>query len=39
MLGSPSPLSPQWIQAQEDAFRYLDSIEKKYAGLRDYTAK
>ena len=30
--------SPQWIQAQEDAFRYLDSIEKKYAGLKDYTA-
>ena len=32
-------LSPQWLQAQEDAFRYLDSIEKKYAGLRDYTAE
>jgi len=31
-------LSPQWIQAQEDASRYLDSIEKKYAGLKDYTA-
>ena len=30
--------SPQWIQAQEDAFRYLDSIEKKYVGLKDYTA-
>jgi outer membrane lipoprotein-sorting protein len=31
-------LLPQWIEAQEDAFRYLESIEKKYAGLRDYTA-
>ncbi len=30
--------SPHWIQAQEDAFRYLDSIEKKYADLKDYTA-
>jgi hypothetical protein len=30
--------SPQWIQAQEDAFSYLDSIEKKYVGLKDYTA-
>jgi len=26
------------MMAQEDPFRYLDSIEKKYAGLRDYTA-
>jgi outer membrane lipoprotein-sorting protein len=32
-------LSPQWIKAQEDAFRTLDSIEKKYAGLKDYTAE
>jgi hypothetical protein len=32
-------LFPQWAQAQEDAFRYLDSMEKKYAGLRDYTAE
>jgi outer membrane lipoprotein-sorting protein len=31
-------LSPQWIQAQEDAFRSLDLIEKKYAGLGDYMA-
>jgi len=31
-------LSPQWAGAQEDASRYLDSIEKKYAGLKDYTA-
>jgi len=30
--------SPHWIQAQEDAFRYLDSIEKKYVDLKDYTA-
>ncbi len=32
-------LATQWIQAQEDAFRYLDSIEKKYSGLKDYTAE
>jgi len=25
------------IQAQEDALRYLDSIEKKYSSLKDYT--
>jgi hypothetical protein len=31
-------LLSQWIQAQEDALRYLDAIEKKYADLRDYTA-
>ncbi|MGZ3535366.1 MAG: hypothetical protein ACXU9K_09075 [Thermodesulfobacteriota bacterium] len=30
-------LSAQLIQAQDDAFRYLDLIEKKYSGLRDYT--
>ena len=35
----PLLLLPQWIEAQEDAFRYLESIEKKYAGLRDYTAE
>jgi outer membrane lipoprotein-sorting protein len=29
-------LLAQRIQAQEDAFHYLDPIEKKYAGLRDY---
>ena len=29
-------LSSEWIQAQEDAARYLDSVEKKYAGLKDY---
>jgi outer membrane lipoprotein-sorting protein len=32
-------LSPQWTLAQEDAFRYLDSIERKYAGVRDYIAE
>jgi hypothetical protein len=31
-------LSTEWIPAQEDASRYLDPIEKKYSGLRDYTA-
>ena len=30
-------LSTEWIQAQEDAVRYLDSVEKKYSGLKDYT--
>jgi hypothetical protein len=29
-------LSSEWIQAQEDTTRYLDSIEKKYSGLKDY---
>jgi hypothetical protein len=29
-------LSIELIQAQEDVFRYLDPIEKKYAGLKDY---
>jgi hypothetical protein len=29
-------LSSEWIQAQEDTPRYLDSIEKKYSGLKDY---
>jgi hypothetical protein len=29
-------LSAKLIQAQEDAFRYLDLIEKKYSGLKDY---
>jgi hypothetical protein len=31
-------LSPGWIQAQEDATRYLDSLERKYSTLKDYTA-
>ena len=31
-------LSTGWTPAQEDASRYLDPIEKKYSGLRDYTA-
>jgi outer membrane lipoprotein-sorting protein len=29
-------LSSELIQAQEDPTRYLDSIEKKYSGLKDY---
>ena len=29
-------LLPQRIQPQEDAFHYLDAIEEKYAGLKDY---
>jgi len=29
-------LSAGWVQAQEDASRYLDPIEKKYSGLKDY---
>jgi hypothetical protein len=29
-------LLSEWIQAQEDAFRYLDPIEKKYSELKDY---
>lgn len=29
-------LSIELIQAQEDVFRYLDPIEKKYSGLKDY---
>jgi outer membrane lipoprotein-sorting protein len=29
---------PPWIHAQGDAFRYLDFLEKKYTGLKDYTA-
>lgn len=37
MAGILFLLSAEWIQAQEDAFRYLDSIEKKYSGLKDYT--
>ena len=31
--------SPLGIQAQEDTSRYLDSIEKKYADLKDYTVE
>ena len=30
-------LSPGWIQAQEDVTRYLDSLERKYSTLKDYT--
>jgi len=29
-------LSTELSQAQDDAFRYLDSFEKKYLGLKDY---
>jgi hypothetical protein len=32
-----SLLSPGWTAADEEASRYLDAIEKKYSGLRDYT--
>jgi hypothetical protein len=31
-------LSPPWIRADEEAVRYLDAIEKKYSGLKDYIA-
>ena len=31
-------LSPPWIRANEEAVRYLDAIEKKYSGLKDYIA-
>jgi hypothetical protein len=31
-------LSPAWIRADEEAVRYLDAIEKKYSGLKDYIA-
>jgi len=31
-------LSPSWIQADDEAVRYLDAIEKKYSGLKDYIA-
>ena len=29
-------LSPEFIQAQEDPTHYLDTLEKKYSGLKDY---
>lgn len=28
--------SPEFVRAQEDPSRYLDSLEKKYSGLKDY---
>jgi hypothetical protein len=31
-------LLPRWSGAQGDDFHYLEPIEKKYAGLKDYTA-
>ena len=37
LLWIPFLLSLGVIQAQEDAARYLDSLEKKYSGLKDYT--
>lgn len=36
MAGLLLLLSTERIQAQEDASRYLDPIEKKYSGLKDY---
>jgi hypothetical protein len=30
-------LSTEWIQGQENPSRYLDSFERKYSGLKDYT--
>jgi len=36
LLGVLFFLLTELIQAQEDAARYLDLIEKKYSGLRDY---
>lgn len=36
MTGVLFLLSSELIQAQEDPGRYLDSIEKKYSGLKDY---
>jgi len=32
-------LFPAWILADEEAVRYLDAIEKKYSGLKDYIAE
>jgi hypothetical protein len=32
-------LSAEQIRAQEDASRYLDAIEKKYSGLKDYVVE
>jgi hypothetical protein len=36
LAGIFSLLLSELIQAQEDVFRYLDPIEKKYSGLKDY---
>ncbi len=38
MAGILFLLSAGWVQAQEDALRYLDAVEKKYSGVKDYTA-
>jgi hypothetical protein len=32
-------LFPAWILADEEAVRYLEAIEKKYSGLKDYIAE
>ena len=37
MLWVPFLLSPGVIQAQEDAARTLDALQKKYSSLKDYT--
>ena len=37
LLWIPFLLSPGLIQAQEDPARYLDALQKKYSGLKDYT--
>ena len=39
LLWVPFLFSPGWIQAQEQATRYLDSVERKYSALKDYTAE
>lgn len=31
-------LSTEWVQGQENPSRYLESFERKYSGLKDYTA-
>jgi outer membrane lipoprotein-sorting protein len=37
LLWVPFLLSPGLLQAQEDAARFLDALQKKYSGLKDYT--
>ncbi len=37
LLWAPFLLSPGLLQAQEDAARTLDALQKKYSGLKDYT--
>ncbi len=38
MVGILFLISTERVQAQEDASRYLDPVEKKYSVLKDYTA-